>query len=124
MPGPVTRLMACSPWEWEELPEADRQLADTLPISTLMTPSYSTHPVTQDCECAQDCAPLLALPAAFLAPRCMHELLARARRPAFPRLSLSHGTVLAACSLLAPPRTLCTRSLQGLQQAHVHHRLV
>lgn len=57
MGGPITRLMSCTPEDWEELGEADKRLADTLPIRTHTAPSFTVHPRTGDSEGALTEAP-------------------------------------------------------------------
>lgn len=47
MPGPVTRLVSCTPEDWERLPQADREL-EFEGVATHMAPSYSVHPRTGD----------------------------------------------------------------------------
>lgn len=42
-PGPITRIMCCTPEEYERLPEADRDL-----VPTHVAPSYTVHPRTGD----------------------------------------------------------------------------
>lgn len=38
-PGPITRIMCCTPEEYERLPEADRDL-----VPTHVAPSFTHHP--------------------------------------------------------------------------------
>ena len=42
-PGPITRIMCCTPEEYERLPEADRDL-----VPTHVAPSYTHHPRNHD----------------------------------------------------------------------------
>jgi hypothetical protein len=42
-PGPITRIMCCTPEEYNRLPAADRDL-----VPTHVAPSYTKHPRNSD----------------------------------------------------------------------------
>lgn len=69
-PGPITRIMCCTPEEYERLPAADRDL-----VPTHVAPSYTHHPRNGDTysvrSAAHGCLRVAAVSSAAGKPTCL-----------------------------------------------------